>query len=165
MRLLQEYENECKTKSSDEDLTAKDSSPSSPHKLPLNENHYSEGKAHETDNVPPELDDESGNSLIVGAKNKLFSFVKTAIDSLDILENDNETEDSSSSSFEKCSKSDVKNERESNDSSQSMHITMKEKGDMVVLGNKGTNFAPKLLCFYFLSLHRKLKLFNGLSLF
>ena len=134
IRLLQEYEKECMIKSSDEDLPAKNSKSSSPHKLSLNENHYSNGKS-ETENVPSlSEEEEAGGSLIIGAKNKLFSFVKTAIDSLDLLENENEneTEDSSTSSFEKCPKSDEKVDGQIND--QSMGITMKEKGDMVVLG-------------------------------
>lgn len=143
MRLLQEYENECKTKTSNENLaTDKDNSqPSSPQKLPLDENHYSDGKPLETEGVSPTSDKEDlEKSLITDAKNKLFSFVKTAIDSLDLLENDYETEESSISSYEKCPKS-GENIESNVGSSENLKITMKEKGDMVVLGNGASDDA------------------------
>lgn len=134
IRLLQEYENECKTKPSDE-LETQDSTPSSPRKLPLKENHYSDGKSQENSSALSPSDEESEKSLILDAKNKLFSFVKTAIDSLDLLENDYETEESSSlSSFEKCPRSGETTENENIGACQNNDITMKEKGDMVVLG-------------------------------
>lgn len=134
IRLLQEYENEFKTKPLDE-LETQDSTSSSPRKLPLKENHYSDGKLQENGSALSLSDEESEKSLILDAKNKLFSFVKTAIDSLDLLENDYETEESSSlSSYEKCPKSGETTENEITDDCQNMDITMKEKGDMVVLG-------------------------------
>lgn len=146
IRLLQEYEKECKTKPSDE-LEAQDSTSSSPRKLPLNENHYSDGNSQVNGSAHSLSDEDSETSLILDAKNKLFSFVKTAIDSLDLLENDyeNETEESSSvSSYEKCPKSGETTENENIDNCQNMDLTMKEKGDMVVLGkgrDKGKHVA------------------------
>lgn len=134
-RLLQEYENECKTKSSDEEGTVDSSKSTSPLKLPLKENHYSDGKSPESGNVQPLSDEESETSLILDAKNKLFSFVKTAIDSLDLLENEYETEESSVSSYEKCPKKGESIDNEEVDLSSNLEITIKEKGDMVVLGS------------------------------
>ncbi|KAK3914561.1 BSD domain-containing protein 1-A [Frankliniella fusca] len=134
IRLLQEYENEFKTKSSDEEAKVDGQKSTSPLKLPLKENHYSDGKSPESGNVQALSDEESETSLILDAKNKLFSFVKTAIDSLDLLENDNETEESSVSSYEKCPKNGEVIENEEVDMSSNLEITVKEKGDMVVLG-------------------------------
>ncbi|XP_034244407.1 BSD domain-containing protein 1-like isoform X2 [Thrips palmi] len=134
IRLLQEYEKECKTKPSDE-LETHDSTPSSPRKLPLKENHYSDGKSPENGSALSPSDEDSEKSLISDAKNKLFSFVKTAIDSLDLLENDYETEESSSvSSYEKCPKSGETTESDNIGACQNLDLTMRDKGDMVVLG-------------------------------
>lgn len=143
MRLLEEYENECKTKSSGQDTATEDSKPSSPVKLCLKENHYSDCQTCDTDNIPPvSPEGETEKSLIIDATSKLFSFVKTAMDSLDLLENDYETEESSASSYEKCSKGDMKIDSMEIGSNDGLEITIKEKGDMVVLGNgkeKGKN--------------------------
>jgi len=123
MRLLEEYEHECKTRrpSNGQKPTENQRKLEETPSLPLEENHYSEIDRGRKD-TSEDSEGQSVTSLLDSARDRIFSLVKSAMDSLELTETEEKAE------------SEVKPEAEADDEKVIDRLVVKERADMVIVG-------------------------------